>query len=111
MKAFEIAQEIVEGKLDDSLEIVSGAIKNRMRILGIVPEPASGGRDDSAKFHSFKINDEVVFNSGASPKYLIGAKATIVGKKQKKVSIKLTSPVGKFGTYPITCPVSIIDKV
>lgn len=111
MKALEIAQEIFDGKLDDSLEIVSGAIKNRMRILGITQEPASGVSDDTSKFNSFKIADEVVFNSIARPQYLVGIKATIVGKKQKKIIVKLDAPIGRFGISPITCPVAIIDKV
>jgi len=120
-QSFELAHEIAEGKYDNSLEIVSGAIKDRMRVLGINTAPVSNDENryakpnsfesNNSKFHSLKINDTVVFNRSANPRYLVGAKATIIGKKQKKVVIKLHSPVGRFDNFPITCPVNIIDKV
>ncbi len=67
----------------------------------------------------YSIGDKVVFNQFCGTKYLWGMSATIVGKKQKKVLVKLDSPMGRFArvvdgkmvSSNITVPVSIIDKV
>lgn len=67
----------------------------------------------------FGIGDSVRFNDSCGTKYVVGLTAKVVGIKQKKVIVKLDTPVGRFAhmrngelvSADITVPTSIIDLV
>jgi hypothetical protein len=92
--------ERTDQELDFLAESLHQTIRDRRR------------RQGETNYWSLAEGDTVVFNDSASPKYIIGAKARVVGKKQTKVVVHLLWSVGKFraGT-PITCPPSILEKV
>jgi hypothetical protein len=60
---------------------------------------------------SFAPGDEVVFNSQASPRYLIGAKATVVRLLPRNLVINLHETRGRFAQGEMRCPPELLDKV
>jgi hypothetical protein len=94
---------ILDGLFDGDEGALYDAIKQRQRLA------------DARKRLSFRKGDKVRFNGTASPKYLIGAEATVERVKATRVDIVLSATVGRFpggpGSAPIPCPVGIIEKV
>lgn len=110
----DIIKQIVDGTHDSALEVIEGAIISRKRALGLLPlVPARLAENTETKSkYDFKVGDRVVFNKQANPRYLQGVYARVVGYKTKKIRVQLEQPTGKFGSsYPIGCPVEIVDKV
>lgn len=94
----DITQEIMAGDHDDLLDGIEDAVRSRHKYL------------ETVTHRTIKIGDTVRFNHKASPKYLNGVTATVVGKSRTKVELELNETVGKFEAgYPINTPVSIID--
>jgi len=60
---------------------------------------------------SFAPGDEVVFNSQASPRYLIGAKAIVVRLLPRNLVISLQETRGRFAAGEMRCPPELLDKV
>lgn len=69
----------------------------------------------------FGLGDRVKFNSFCGTKYLHGHEAVVVGIKQKKLTVHLVKPVGRFVRYDavsgaatpvnVDVPPSIVDLV
>jgi hypothetical protein len=95
----DVISDIYDGKFDKDLDRLVVAINHRRECL------------TSDKLMEFSIGDKVRFNHSTRPKYLIGEHATVVQKLRKKVKVKLDHPSGRFGSGPITCPLSLIDAV
>jgi hypothetical protein len=98
----DIMTAILNGSHDDEFDGIYAAIKERQKALNLI------------KQSEFTEGMEVRFNSHASPKYLVGIKATItnVVRGQKTVSVTLAEDVGRFSAgRSVSCPVAIIDAV
>ncbi len=105
-----LVAQIKSGTYDSSLTKLKEAIEERLM--------ASRG---SRKLSDYNIGDKVVFNELTGTRYMVGQKATIVSMKQKKVVVRLDTPMGRFarvnpitGTTEsanVTVPLGIIDLV
>lgn len=105
-----IIDQISSGAFDKDLIEIEKAVADRLRIVRSSRTSAEYG-----------IGDKVVFNTFCGTKYLHGHHGTVVGKKQKKVLVKLINPIGRFAKYnnetgewessEILVPTSIIDLV
>lgn len=90
---------IRDGKYDEHLD----------RILQVVIERRKELASD--RYFELQIGDRVKFVRTIRPTYLAGAHATVVGKKVKKVLVRLDSPVGRFGMGDIRCSPGQIEKL
>ena len=103
MDYFEIVKEIVAGRFDDDLDVISKAVKDRRAAL------------NSVKMYSFRAGDVVKFNSLTRPKYLAGTEATVVKVNQKRIVVKINEDfkykARKYGYGEFTTPVSLVEKV
>lgn len=62
--------------------------------------------------NDFNIGDRVVFNDQTGTRYMIGQFATVVGKRQKKIAVRLDHSIGKFNKdSQIIVPTAIVDVV
>jgi len=104
-----IIASVNAGVYDSSLTKLKEAIEDRL----------TTSRSERT-INDYHIGDTVVFNSLTGTRYMVGQKATVVSKKQKKVVVKLVTPTGRFarvnpqGTWEsalVTVPVAIIDLV
>lgn len=69
----------------------------------------------------YGIGDKVRFNTYCGTKYLHGQEAVVVGIKQKKLTVRLVKPIGRFVRYDtvsgsavpvdVSVPPSIVDLV
>jgi len=101
--------QIASGDLDADLENIIKSAQDRLTALR-----------RSRSSTEFSIGDKVIFNDYCGTKYIRGHKATIVGKKQKKLVVVLDTPMGRFSrqtatgewiSSEIVVPPSIIDLV
>lgn len=105
-----IIASINAGVHDSSLVKLKEAIEERL----------TASRSERT-INDYHIGDAVVFNSLTGTRYMVGQKATVVTKKQKKVVVKLDNPTGRFARVNpitrevesalVTVPVAIIDLV
>lgn len=105
-----LVSEITSGTYDSDLIKLKDAIDARLK-----------ASRSSRTLSDFNIGDTVVFNDLTATRYMVGQKATITGMKQKKVTVRLETPVGRFAhvnpvtgrveSANITVPVAIIDLV
>lgn len=103
-----IIADINAGVHDSFLEEIEKAVAERLRHVRTAR---------SAK--EFGLGDRVRFNSFCGTKYLHGHEAIVVGIKQKKLTVKLDKPVGRFVRYvdgaavsvDVSVPPSIVDLV
>jgi len=105
-----LVSEITSGTYDSDLIKLKEAIDARLK--------ASRATRTIADFN---IGDTVVFNDLTATRYMVGRKATVTGMKQKKITVRLETPVGRFAhinpvtgkeeSANITVPVAIIDLV
>lgn len=70
--------------------------------------------------NTYGLGDRVRFNTSCGTKYLHGHEAVVVGIKQKKLTVRLIKPVGRFVRYDasgqptsveVSVPPSIVDLV
>ena len=102
MNSTDALHNIILGRFDNDLPRLAQAIHDRQKEL----------RDKQAKLTmvNLQAGDRVRFRNTVSPAYLAGAEGTIVGLKQKRVSMKLDRPVGRFmGT--LTTSATLIEKL
>jgi hypothetical protein len=101
--------DIESGVFDAELTQLKAAVDKRMSDLR-----RTKSMDD------FGLGDKVRFNELCGTRYLVGATAQVVGRKQKKIVVKLDAPTGRFLRYDaagnevspdITVPVAIVDLV
>lgn len=110
MNAKTLVTEITSGTYDSDLIKLKDAIDARLK-----------ANRASRTLADFNIGDTVVFNDLTGTRYMVGRKATVTGMKQKKVVVRLETPVGRFAhinpvtgkeeSANITVPVAIIDLV
>lgn len=106
MNFADVSTLIASGQLDDELGKLKTMVDSRMSELRV-----------HKKAEDFGVGDEVIFNSMCGTRYLVGERATVVGRKVKKVVVKLHKPQGRFvrmvggeiQSPEITVPVGIID--
>lgn len=107
MNFADVSAALTSGQLDDELGKLKTMVDSRMTELRM-----------SKTIDDFGVGDAVRFNDQCGTRYLVGETATVVGKKVKKVIVKLDSPTGRFVRYvngeavspEITVPVAIIDQ-
>lgn len=99
LNAQDVALAILDGKMDDSLDALTGAIRERRK------------QADNLKGLFLKAGDRVRFNNTVRPKYMAGVMATVVRVNKTRAVVKLDDPTGRFGTGNTTAPFSLIDKV
>jgi len=105
-----LVAEIKSGTFDSDLIKIKEAVDARLK-----------ASRTSRTLADFNIGDTVVFNDLTATRYMVGQKAIITGMKQKKVTVRLETPVGRFASINpvtgrvessnITVPVAIIDLV
>jgi hypothetical protein len=105
-----IIDQIFSGAFDKDLVEIRKAVDARLGAVRASRTPAEYG-----------IGDKVMFNSQCGTKYLHGHYAIVVGKRQKKLLVKLIHPIGRFAKYntstsewessEILVPTSIVDLV
>jgi gamma-glutamyl phosphate reductase len=105
-----LVAQIKSGTYDASLTKLKEAIEERLK--------ASRG---SRTLSDYNIGDTVVFNELTGTRYMVGQKATIISMKQKKVVVRLETPMGRFArvnnltgkveSANVTVPLGIIDLV
>ena len=110
MNIEQLLSDIESGTFDSSLVKIKEAIDARLK--------TSRATRTIADYH---VGDTVVFNDLTGTRYMVGRKATVTGIKQKKVTVRLETPVGRFEKInPLTgqaesanivVPVAIIDLV
>ena len=102
-----LVSQIESGVYDKELVDLQKALENRIVKL-------RAGRT----IKDFNIGDRVVFNNLTGTRYMVGQYATIVSKRQKKLVVKLETPMGRFAkiapngqviSSEVVVPVSIID--
>lgn len=100
-----IVEDILCGLHDDVLERISSALKQRYNIRSAI--------DTNKKLSEISIGDRVKFNSHASPKYLQGCGAEVVGVSGDKFIIHVDQNfrAKRFsGSRNVKCPANILDK-
>ena len=110
MNIEELVSEIESGTFDSSLVKIKEAVDARLKASRI-----------SRTIADYHIGDTVVFNDLTGTRYMVGRKATVTGMKQKKVVVRLETPVGRFEkinpltgkaeSADIVVPVAIIDLI
>jgi hypothetical protein len=110
MNIEELTSEIELGTFDSGLVKIKEAVEARLK-----------ANRASRTIADFNIGDTVVFNDLTATRYMVGRKATVTGMKQKKITVRLETPVGRFAhvnpvtgrveSANITVPVAIIDLV
>ena len=105
-----LVSEITSGTYDSDLIKLKDAIDARLK-----------ASRSSRTIRDFHIGDTVVFNDLTATRYMVGQKATVTGMKQKKITVRLETPVGRFAhinkvtgvveSANITVPVAIVDLV
>jgi len=66
---------------------------------------------ESRKAWQFKRDDKVVFNSKASPKYLIGVTGVVKKVNKTRAIVAIGPDGGRFANSQPSCPFAIIDKI
>ncbi len=95
-----IPAQIMAGDHDTDLEVILTAVSTRRKYLATLT------------LQQINPGDTVRFNDHASPKYLIGALATVSFKTKGKVVVTLNEDVGRFTAgREINTPAAIVDLV
>lgn len=109
VKTTAIVEDIKSGAYDSLLSDIEKAVADRLTTVRT---------SRSAK--EYGLGDKVRFNSYCGTKYLHGHEAVVTGIKQKKLTVRLIKPVGRFVRYDsagnpssaeIDVPPSIVDLV
>lgn len=104
----DIIAQIEAGSYDADLGKIKVAIEKRM-------EQARASRT----IKDYNIGDRVMFNEKTGTRYMVGQFATICGKRQKKLVVRLETPMGRFAkvtptgvvSAEVVVPLAIIDLV
>jgi hypothetical protein len=97
-----IVTDIISGVHDSELDSIREAVHERRKLT----------QNETAAKNLIEIivGDKIVLKD-ISPKYMIGAIATVTGKRRTKLEVKLDSPVGRFGESTVVVPASCVEKV
>lgn len=102
-----LVSQIEAGTYDADLAKIQAAVEKRISQLR-----------NTRTLNDFNVGDRVVFNNLTGTRYMVGQYATIVSKRQKKLVVKLETPMGRFAkitptgqvvSAEIVVPPSIID--
>lgn len=91
--------DIQDGKLDDDLDIITEAIRDRRKLLA------------SRKVIGIKPGDTVQFSDNIRPKYLVGRTATVVKRNTKSIVVSCPDDpaYGRFqNSKNVRCPNDLI---
>jgi len=92
-------KDILSGTYDSQLNDIASAIKARREQLNTI------------SFFDFKVGDTVKFNNLTRPQYLVGCKAVITSKKQKKIVVDLINPpAGSRFSKNVSTSVSLVER-
>lgn len=95
----QIPTNIRGGAHDDELDAIIQAAMTRKKAL-------------APTVYDFMPGDKVRFNNSARPQYIRGQVATVIARRQTKLTIQLDSNIGKFRSHTnIVCPTSILEKI
>ena len=97
-----LATMILRGDYDEYLDRLSEVTRERKVTIRDIK-----GR---AKFFTLKPGDKVRFVPTVHPRYLAGLTGTLQELRQKKVTVDLDAPAGRFHRGIVT-PVDLIEKV
>jgi hypothetical protein len=87
---------ILEGKYDADLERIVEAVQQRRRHIGMI------------NLATFQPGDRVKFkDAGVRPTYLQGVEATVITKRNTRLTVRLDQPVGRFRSNIIAFPQSL----
>lgn len=59
---------------------------------------------------SFNVGDEVEFMAATKPAYLVGARAIITKVNNKRVKVRMVTPIGRF-SHGVTVPKSLLNVI
>jgi len=98
MDSTTIIEAIANGDADGFLDAIIETCRDRTTAMA------------KTKILMVKPGDKVVFNSHANPKYLRGATATVVRRKDSKLVVTLDKDAGRFKAgRECNAPAEIID--
>ena len=98
----EIIDAILDGVVDNDMDKLNSAIKQRKEIK------------NSRKILFISVGDSVGFNSQANPKYLQGKVALVTKVNKSTVTVDMPEDYSlrKYsGSRGVRCPISIVDKI
>lgn len=97
--------KILNGDYDDNLDYISELVRQRHRML----------RDQAIDTfrRGVKVGEIVRFTDEISPKYLRGLLATVEKVNQKTVLVRINEPdlARRYGSGPVRCPMSLIERL
>ncbi|MDP9384099.1 MAG: preprotein translocase subunit YajC [Actinomycetota bacterium] len=94
---------IADGKLDDHLTALAGAVDARRRLLHTVRSATA--------LAVLRVGDEVRINHAVSPRYLAGLHGTVIEVDDQAATVRLPRPVGRFSSGRVRCPPLALDKL
>lgn len=95
----QIPTNIRGGAHDDELDAIIRAAQDRKKAL-------------APTVYDFAIGDKVRFNNSTRPQYMRGMLATVVARRQTKVTVRIDRDHGKFRAgRDIVTPTSILEKI
>jgi hypothetical protein len=103
-----VVDAISSGALDSDLSKIIDAANLRLKGLRL-----------TRTTKDFGLGDKVRFNDSCGTAYVRGLSATVVGIRQKKIVVKLDTPVGRFArvvngetvSTDIVVPTAIVDHI
>jgi hypothetical protein len=105
VESIDIIKAVLGGDADDNLDGVMDAVRDRQKLAG------------RAQFHELHSGDRVRLVN-VRPRYLVGAPATIIEKKQTRISIKIDeewldrNPQAKARwSGSVTAPANMLERV
>lgn len=101
MTHVELVEAILTGRFDDHIEHLYDAVRERKRIR----------RDIAARvqFHTLGVGDKVKLVN-LRPLYLVGLTGTIASKNRTRISVRLDTPVRRYGST-VNCKPEMLEAV
>ena len=97
--ATSIIESILSIDSPEELDDIGAALRARRKEL------------ESRKVWQLKVGDKVIFNSHASPRYLIGVTGVVEKVNKTRAIVAIGPDGGRFANSKPSCPFAIIDKV
>lgn len=95
----QIPTNIRGGAHDDELDAILAAVRDRQKAL-------------APTVWDFAPGDKVRFTNTTRPQYMRGMLATVVARRQTKVTVRIDRDHGRYRAGAnIVCPTSILEKI
>lgn len=95
----QIPANILGGAHDDELDTILRAVQLRRKAL-------------APTVYDFQVGDKVRFNNTTKPQYMQGMLATVVARRQTKLTVRIDRDHGRFRAgCDIVTPASILEKI